>query len=368
MTIGVDVSRALRVNKTGVEWYAYYLMNALHALDSSSEYRLYADTKIMDDVDVSLQIKIRVLKWPIAHLWTQGRLSLEMLLHPPDVLLIPASAMPMIHPQKTVVVVHDVGFLAYAHYKSKKEMRYLHMSTDYALRHAWRIITVSEWTKQEIQKNYGCSDERIRVVPNGVDQNFYHAIDTIDANATLKRLCISRPFFLTVGRLDPRKNIRALISAFSLFAKIKPSYSLIVAGPEGYAAKDTLEAIKEAQRAGISIHYLSWISESDKRALLCACTAFVFPSLYEGFGMPILEAQLCQAPVIASSIPALKETSGGAAYFFNPENVDSLMEGLRYMDEHFEYRKKLQEEGLRNAQLFSWQITASMIDAICREL
>lgn len=367
MTIGVDVSRAFRKEKTGVEWYVFHLMRALHALDVKNEYRFYSDQEPPEDIEQSLRSKIVVLRWPFRSLWTQGRLSLEMLLRPPDVLLITASAMPVIHPSRTVVVEHDVGFLVHTDYRNTKEIRYLKWSTHYAIRHAWRIVTVSEWTKQEILGYYRDCTPPISVAHNGIDQKYYHRLSSDDSQETMKRLCVCKPFFLSVGRLDPRKNIITLIKAFCLFAKKNPSYSLVVAGPAGYGSQETLEAMKNAEKSGVTIQYLSWISEGDKRALLSECTAFIFPSFYEGFGMPLVEAQLCQAPIIASDIPVFREVGGGAALFFDPHDSNALLRQMENCVDNEDQRKKLQMEGLRNAKRFDWGTTASHIDAVCRD-
>lgn len=367
MTIGVDVSRAFRSNKTGIEWYAYHLMHALHALDASNEYRFYTDREPPRGIDPSLQSKIIVLKWPLTFLWTQGRLSLEMLLRPVDVLIIPASAMPIIHPRKTAVVMHDVGFLQYPCSKSGFELCYLKWSSQFAIRHAWRLLCVSEWTKQEIIDRYRVLGDTIRVVPNGIDSEYYHTIGSDEAKQTLQRFGIRQPFFLSVGRLDPRKNYTVLIQAFSQFWKEHPSYSLIIAGPEGYAARETLKKLREAQSSGVCVKHLSWISENDKRALLSSCEAYVFPSLYEGFGIPLLEAQSCGVPVLASAIPSLIEVSGGAALFFDPKSVQELTQAMRDSATNKENRLERKQKGLENARRFSWRKTASLIHMICKE-
>lgn len=367
MIIGVDVSRAFRKQKTGVEWYAYYLMHALHAKDTANEYRFYSDVEPPLSLDPSLRSKIKILRWPFAYAWTQGALSLEMLLHPPDALLITASAMPLVHPRATIVVVHDVGFLEYPDYRKCLEMRYVRWSTEYALRHALRIITVSEWTKKEIGTYYHVPADRISVARIGINQQYYHPISQSVSAETLSRFAIRQPFFLYIGRLDPRKNIITLINSFSLIAKDRPAYSLVLAGPKGYGAQDILNAMHDAHDKGASIHYLSWISEEDKRALLSACEAFIYPSYYEGFGIPVIEAQLCRAPVIASAIPALAETSGGAACFFNPHNVKTLVRAMLCITNDRIYRVHLQQKGVINAQRFSWESCASIINDVCRQ-
>lgn len=366
MTIGVDVSRAFQKQKTGVQWYVFHLMNALVDQDSRNEYRLYIDTEPIGTVREEVRSKLIKLAWPFRHFWTQGRLSLEMLFAPPDVLVVPASAMPLIHPKKTVVVVHDVGFLRYPHYRSWFAIAYLRWSTRYALKHAWRIVVVSEWTRQEIVKYYRCTADKIRVIPNGVDQNFYHRTDTSISEKALQSLSIRSPFFLTIGRLDPRKNISMLIRSFTEFSRKHPNYSLVIAGPEGHRSHEDVAAIEGAIARGVSIVYLKWINEEDKRALLSSCTAFIFPTIYEGFGIPLIEAQLCQAPVIASSLEVLKEVSGMHAIFFDPHESQQLIEAMTRISVDTAFVQKLRQRGFENAQRFSWEKTAQRMDAVCR--
>ncbi len=368
MIIGVDASRAFQKQKTGIEWYVCHLINELATLDTLDNYRLYTHLNSQEDAFLATKDRLRVLHWPLKRFWTQGRLSLEMLLHPPDVLVIPASAMPLIRPKKTIVVVHDVGFLEHAAYRSWFDMWYLRFTTHHALRHAWRIIAVSEFTKQEILKHYTCPSDRIRVIPIGTDQALYQPLSKSAISEVCVRLGISQPFFLSIGRIDPRKNIMTLLEAFSSFAKNYPTWTLVIAGPKGYRSEHIIDSIQCAQQRGISIIYCEWISEEDKRTLLHACAAFIFPSFYEGFGIPIVEAQQCGALVVASSIPALEETSGGEALFFDPHHPHELTALMGTIAAGLTTASAIQERGTEQTRRFSWRITAEQIDAVCHEV
>ncbi|MEK7648923.1 MAG: glycosyltransferase family 1 protein [Patescibacteria group bacterium] len=367
MTIGVDVSRAFRKEKTGIEWYVFHLMKALADIDTEHEYIFYTDRMPPGDMDAVISSRLRILHWPFKHFWTQGRLSLEMLVHPPDVLLIPASALPLIHPQKTITVVHDVGFFCHTTYRSWQDVAYLKWSTLYALKQAWRIVAVSEWTKQEIIRNYRTPSENIHVVHIGLDSTYAALQDKSAIRATIEKYGIQQPYFLTIGRIDERKNIKSLVQGFVLFSRSNSSHCLVVAGPKGYGAQKSIAAIEEAHKMGVRIMYIPWLEEYEKKALLSGCAAFVFPSLYEGFGIPVIEAQACHVPVITSQTTSLPEIAGAGALYIDPQSALSIANAMQKIASDVSYAAHLTEIGYENTKRFTWKSCARGIDSLSRE-
>ena len=177
MNIGIDASRAFRKKKTGTEWYSYHVIREMVRQNTSDHIVLYTDRRIsLDEVGFALPSsgEIRHLAWPLGKFWTQGRLSLEMMIRPPDVLFVPAHAIPLIHPKKTVTTIHDIGFLQYSESYSKKDLEYLRWSTEYAIKNAYSLITVSECSKSELCSQYDVSPEKIHVVYLGYDETLCH--------------------------------------------------------------------------------------------------------------------------------------------------------------------------------------------------
>ncbi|MDP2631102.1 MAG: glycosyltransferase, partial [Candidatus Uhrbacteria bacterium] len=156
MTIGIDASRAGKKEKTGTEWYSYYLLRAMSALSTEHTFCLYIKESI--PFVLPKNWRERRIAWPFDFFWTQGGLSLEMIMVAPDVLFVPSHAVPVIHPRCTVTTIHDIGFHDFPKYRSKKEREYLEWSTRYALKHCSTIITISEFTKRELVRVYGARE------------------------------------------------------------------------------------------------------------------------------------------------------------------------------------------------------------------
>ncbi len=367
MKIGIDVSRAFRKEKTGIEWYVYYLMQEMAKQDVKNEYIFYTDCVPHERVAKAIASRLKVLHWPFKRLWTQGRLSLEMMMNPPDVLIIPASALPLIHPKKTIAVVHDVGFLSFTNYRSLFAISYLKWSTRHALQQAWKIATVSEWTKQEIIRYYATAEEKIHVVPIGLHDSYQTLPDAESVRVTAEKYCVQQPYFLTIGRIDDRKNVKTLIAGFKLFSRLHPLYQLVIAGPKGYEAEKSIVAIEDARKDGYRIVYIPWIEENEKRSLLAGCKAFVFPSLYEGFGIPVIEAQASRVPVITSNTTALPEIAGDGAAYVDPQSPSGLAEQMKKVITDMHYAANLIERGSENIKRFSWEKCAFEIDSLLRD-
>ena len=158
MIIGIDASRAFRKNKTGTEWYSYHVIREMIRQNQSDHIVLYTDRRVLQSeigFDIPPLVVIKHLTWLLGRLWTQGRLSLEMMIHSPDVLFIPSHVIPLIHPKKTVTTIHDVGFLQYPESYSQKDLRYLKWSTRYAVQHASSLITVSELVMMHVALHTG---------------------------------------------------------------------------------------------------------------------------------------------------------------------------------------------------------------------
>lgn len=353
MTIGIDASRAGKKEKTGTEWYSYHLLKAMSALGGAHDFRLY----VKDPLPFALpkNWRERRIAWPFDFFWTQGGLSLEMFTAAPDVLFVPSHAVPVIHPRCTVTTIHDIGFHDSPEYRSKKEREYLEWSTRYALKVCSKIITISAFTKQELIRVYGARAEQITVVNLGVDsQYFSQKIDAVDSAEVLKKFNIDSPFLLFVGRIDSRKNVARLVHAFELVKQHGHfDGDLVLAGPIGFDGQAIIDSI-EASPCAQSIRHLGWISEHEKRVLMHAARVFVFPSLYEGFGLPVVEAQLCGVPVVCSNTTSLPEVAGDGAVYVDPGDVVDIARGIQESFSDTTARNDRVVKGYENARRFSW--------------
>ena len=354
MTIGIDASRAGKKEKTGTEWYSHHLLRSMSMLPSEHEFRLY----IKDSIPFALPKNWheRRLAWPFDYFWPQGGLSLEMFTAAPDVLFVPSHAVPVIHPRCTVTTIHDIGFHDSPHYRSKKEREYLEWSTRYALRHCSKIITISEFTKRELVRVYDARESQISVVYLGVDTQFYaQEVEEDEMIAVRDRYHLTNPYLLFVGRIDSRKNVGRLIQAFEMLKQHGHfDGNLVLAGPIGFDGQAIIDSIASSPYAE-SIHYLGWISEDEKRVLMRAAYVFVFPSLYEGCGMPVVEAQLCGIPVVCSNTTSLPEVAGGGAVYVDPSKVSDIARGVQESLHDTALRNDYIMKGYENARRFSWE-------------
>ncbi|HVM90806.1 MAG TPA: glycosyltransferase family 1 protein [Verrucomicrobiae bacterium] len=360
MRIGIEASRANRPVKTGVEWYAWHVIRQLKDLPASSkhDWLLYTNEPLRGELaQLPPNWHEARLAWKPKYLWTQARLSWEMRRRPPEVLFVPAHVLPRVTPSKSVVTVHDVGFHRFPELYKKIQVSYHEWSTRDIVKKKARIITVSEFCKREIVELYGADPERIFVTPLGFDHARY---------APRPKTKQANPYVLFVGRIDKKKNLPTLVKAFeALAAADVPELELKIAGtfsgPAGLATTGADDLIEQIRRSPFSrrIKMLGYVSEDEKPALLANAEIYVQPSLYEGFGLPPLEAMACGTPTICADTTSLPEVVGkGNALFFDPRDADALASAMKRLLNDQLLRADLSAKGIEWAKRFDWQATA----------
>ncbi len=345
MVIGIDASRANVRQRTGTEWYSLQIIRGLVEQDRSQRFVLYLKEEPRPELQhLGPHIELRILRWPPRFLWNIIRLSWEMIRRPPDVLFVPAHTIPLIHPQKTVVTLHDIGFERFPNLYSQtriggqtivgsilhllarlftlgrygnSELDYHRWSARFALSHARTIITVSEFSKREIADVYGVPKNQIAVVYHGFDQALYRRPSDKRITEIQRHFHLRRPYIVFTGRLEKKKNIVGLLQAFAHARHHLPELELVLIGHEGLGWD---EARIELRQHGLSnaAHVLGWQPPEIAIPLLAGAAALVFLSQYEGFGMPLLEAFALGVPVVASASSALPEIGGAAPLFVQP--------------------------------------------------
>ncbi|MFA5879282.1 MAG: glycosyltransferase family 1 protein [Candidatus Margulisiibacteriota bacterium] len=354
MLIGIDASRANKLNKTGTEWYAFHLINELKKIDLSNQYILYTREVLNSDWEnLPANFSVKILHWKFKYIWTHLRLSWEMIVNPLDILFVPAHSVPLIHRRRTIVTIHDLGFLHNSEIYHPLARLYHRLSAWWSVKKATKIITISEFTKQDILQRYNCPVDKIQVIPLGIDYNFFH--NKVDTTEILKHFKIFNKYFLYIGRIEKKKNIKLLITAWQLFVKKYPEYKLILAGRDGYGSEELNKEIASLP----SICKLGYITEKEKVALLQSAEAFLFPSLFEGFGLPLLEAMAAGCPVISSNATSLPEVGGEACLYFNPTKADELNVLMSNLVNKNESKDYLITAGFTRAQNFSWSRLAN---------
>jgi glycosyltransferase involved in cell wall biosynthesis len=277
----------------------------------------------------------------------------------PDLLHVQYTA-PLGCPVPVVVSVHDVSFLEHPEYFTRDRALQLQWTVRRTVGRAARILTGSDFSRNAILKVYGDLDEdKVVVVPNAAAGEFRPISREAATHAVRQRFSIPGPFLLSVGDLQPRKNHIGLIRAFARMAQAYPQlkHNLVLAGKPTWFAEKIREAARESG-VGERIQFFGFVDDDDLLQLYNACDAFVFPSFYEGFGLPVLEAMACGRAVVCSNTSSLPEVVDGAAILFDPYAIDEMVRALADLLLDGELRARMERLGLQRAAHFSWQKTA----------
>ncbi len=348
LLIGIDASRTVRRNRTGTENYALHLIRAMVAEASAHGFRLY--------FPAAPPVEQRIIPWP--RLWTHLRLSAELIRHRPDVLFVPSHVLPIICPVPGVVTVHDLGYLAYPRAHRRFDRWYLDWTTRRHTRVAAHILADSEATRQDLIRHYGADPRRITVVYPGLDPAFRPLDDMGQLSAVRSRYGIQPDYIIHVGTLQPRKNLHRLLDALEHPGTTQyalRNIRLLLVGKPGWLAGNLLARVTAM---GDRVRLLGHVDQRDLPALISGARALVMPSLYEGFGFPVLEAMACGTPVVASNVSSLPEVAGDAALLVDPRDTDALADALARILTDEDLRAELRWRGLERAQQFTWQRAA----------
>ncbi len=366
MLIGIDASRAVAARRTGTETYSLRLIRSLIEIGAGQRFRLYTNGQppagFFGGDLAAANVELRSIPFP--RLWTHLRLSAEMVARPPDVLFVPAHVLPLIHPRRSVVTVHDLGYLAYPEAHKPGDRRYLDWSTRWNARRARIVIADSDATRADLMRAYGVDGRKIRVIYLGRDETLTPVRDNEALAAVRERYGIAGRYLLYLGTLQPRKNLARVIDAFARVAAA-PAFSgvqLVLAGKKGWLYDDLFAQVERMGLAG-RVLFPGYVEDVELPVLLSGALAFVFPSLYEGFGIPVLEAGACGVPVITSNTSSLPEVAGdpsagpgeAAALLVDPHDVDAIAEAMTRLVTDEALRVELSRRGLANVQRFSWE-------------
>ena len=358
MLIGIDASRAVAARPTGTEVYSQRLLSALLELGSSHRFRFYL--REAPPTDAFPLAELRVI--PLPRLWSHLRLSWELLRHRPDVLFVPAHVLPLAHPAPSVVTIHDLGYLHFPETHPWQQRLYLDASTRWSARHAHHLLADSQATKADLVSYYHVAADRVTVAYPGVDPALAPVRRPEQIAAAKARYGITGDYLLYLGTLQPRKNLQRLIEAYAALLETQGegAPNLVLAGRLGWLYD---ELFTRAARLGLAgrVHFCGYVAEEHKAALLSGARAFVFPSLYEGFGLPVLEAQACGCPVLTSDTSSLPEAAGEGALLVAPGDMAAIAAGLARLVADGDLRRSLAARGLENVRRFSWGACARTV-------
>lgn len=362
MLIGIDASRAARTWRTGTENYSLYLIRALITQGGEHRFRLYFN----DPPAEGLFMRDERVEWrvmPFPRLWTHLRLSCEMACRPPEVLFVPAHVLPILHPRRSVVTVHDVGYRRHPEMHPRASRLYLDASTRWNAYAAMHIIADSEATRNDLIHFYHVDPAKITVAYPAGTPGLGPVQDATRLEEVRARYHTGEEYFLYVGTIQPRKNLLTLLEAYARLlaeGKLPRHVRLVLAGRPGWLCEEILARAHRADLAG-QVILPGYVAAEDLPALFSGAVAFVFPSWYEGFGLPVLEAMACGAPVITSNVSSLPEVAGGAALLINPADAGDLAQAMARLYDDKALRQDLAKRGQARARAFSWEACAQRV-------
>lgn len=354
MHIGIDGNEANVPKKVGISEYAFELLQQFAKIPSSANFTIYlkeAPGSELPSERKGWQYKIVAPK----RLWTQFGLPLDLFLHKPapDVFFTPTHYAPRFSPMPVAIAIMDLSYIHYPELFTASDLYQLTHWTRYSVRKAKKIFTISLASKNDIIKTYGVSKDRVVVTYPGIKP--MQGSKTTQHMDIKSKYGIEGTYILFVGTLQPRKNIARLIEAF---AKICDSIDeLVIVGKKGWMYEEILNAPKKFD-VEKKVRFLEYVPDEDLPLLYKNAVCFILPSLYEGFGLPVLEAMVHGCPVIVSNVSSLPEAGGDAAVYVDPLSVTDMAEKLQKVIKSEKLRKEMVKKGLQQVKKFSWEKTA----------
>jgi glycosyltransferase involved in cell wall biosynthesis len=373
--IGIDISRTLG-QPGGVGWFVDRYVRALATVDSTNHYTFYPffwfchPREYRDAFRPSHpHFRVHDLNRSFEDLrqrWSGQGLTPRELLGPIELLHSPGYTAPYVPGIKLCVTIHDMSFLTHPHFHTEENRQFCMVQSMRAARLADAILCDSQATADDVRRYLHVPLERLFVVPGAAGPEFRRLTDARAIAATLFRLGITENFLLFVGTVEPRKNLATLIEAFARVTKgTQRPELLVIAGGTGWKNDQVYERVREL-RLEAAVRFLGYVTVEDLVVLYNACRAFVYPSLYEGFGLPVLEAMSCGAPVITSGVSSLPEVAGDAALLLDPRDTDALVDAICAVLDDSGLRSGLRTKGLERCRRFSWEQTARLTVEVYR--
>lgn len=350
---GFDAKTKLPI-RVGSSAYCFELLKNLQKIDRKNNYTVFLPSNPSSDLPKETQNwKYKII--PKRKLWTITVLTPQFLFNNKniDVFFTPTHYLPFFAPKNSVISILDVSYLYFQNLFKKKDLYQLKLWGRYSIKRAKKIITISKSSKDDIIKVYGVNPEIVHVTYPGIKQSIDSKISTMDD--LRKKFGIRGDYILFVGTLQPRKNMIRLIEAFSRLNK--KNLTLVIVGKKGWLYEEILYA-PEKFEVKDKVLFIHNASDEDLPSFYKNALCFILPSLYEGFGLPILEAMKYGCPVLTSNVSSLPEAGGDAAIYFDPNNTDDIAQKLEKVITDPNLREEMVKKGKIQVKKFSWEKTA----------
>jgi len=376
MRIGIDCRTILNPHsgeRAGVGHYVHGLVSSLIRQNPQDEFVLYFDYR-SPNVGMFSRPNVKVKHFPFSQYgkflsfgYSHMLITAYLLKEGLDIFHVPAGVVPLTYPKKVVYTVHDLAIFKHPEWFPSSFIS-RNLLVPQSLRKADAVIAVSASTGRDLKQLFNLSGKKIHVIHHGFD------VQKIPlkrrATETVAKFKLPKQYFLFVGTLEPRKNVENMMRAFKQLLETTPAakdVALVLAGQYGYHSEQVMQEMLDLGLKR-SIRYLGYVTHNEKLDLLKHATAFTFPTLYEGFGLPVLEALALGVPVITSNNSSLPEIAGKAALLVDPKNVGAISRAMKDILTKPGTAKRLAELGPKQAKLFSWDVCAQQTMAVYKKV
>ena len=361
--------------KSGVGQYLYRLLENLFEQDRKNKYVIYAFLFIGKKLRRPFpkqysNVKYRMVRYLPSKVYNV--FSRKIAVPPADLLTAekPDIALygnfvrsPLISGGKTITVIYDLSYIHFRQFADKKNAALLSKRVPVAVKNSDKIITISESSKKEIVEYYHVAPEKIAIISPAVDHEVFRPLENKKIKPIINKYKINRSYILYTGTLEPRKNIIGILNAYALLPEsLRISFQLVLAGGKGWLDHEIQEKLEEYK--DLEVVLTGYVPDEDLPALYSGASVFVYPSFYEGFGMPPLEAMACGLPVITSNNSSLPEVVGAAGITIEANDTNSLAKNIQSVLTNKKLASKMKKDGLIQAEKFSWSESANKLKKI----
>lgn len=365
MKIAINTRFLLPNKLEGIGWFTLEVAKRMVQNHPEDEFYFFFDRPYSEEFIFGPNVTPVVLTPPARHpvlwaIWFEWAVAKALRKLQPDVFFSPDGYLSLRSKVPTVMVTHDIAHVHFPEHVNWMATQYYNYFVPKFLKKAAQVVAVSKFTKRDIIKQYGIEASKIQVAGNGC-LPIFHPLNEPEKRAVKDQFADGQNYFFYLGAVQPRKNVHRLIVAFDRFKKrTQASTKLLIAGRFAWKTGPVKTAYDEAKHQS-DIHFLGYVSDEDRPRLLAASLALTYVSLFEGFGVPLLEAMHAEVPMITSTTSSMPEVAGKAALLVNPEIIDQIAVAMQRLHEEKNLRNELIEAGRQQRNLFSWDKTAAEI-------